>query len=125
MSVIVSHKKFSVKIHELGFYQLDIFNNVEILTEDVKMVVEAQRKLSGIKMPTLVVCAEFASTNSDVMKYISKNEHFPYSKAGAFVINSMSQKLLANFYLKINVPQRPTRFFNDKEEAIKWLIQYR
>lgn len=125
MSVTVSHKKFSLKLHELGFYQLDIFNHVEVGIEDVKMIVAAQRKLSGEKMPVLAICAEFASTNSDVMRYISKNENFPYSKAGAFVIKSMAQKLLANFYLKINVPQRPTKFFNSKEEAEKWLQQFK
>lgn len=91
----------------------------------MKIIVAAQKKLGGEKLPTLVVCPEFASTNSEVLKTVSKNENFPYSKAGAFVIHSMSQKLLANFYLKINTPQRPTKFFTDKEEAIKWLIQYR
>lgn len=124
MSVTVSHKKFSLKLHDLGFYQLDIFNNVEITVDDVQMIVAAQRKLSGAKLPVLVVCAEYATTNSSVMRYVSKNENFPYSKAGAFVIKSMAQKLLANFYLKINTPERPTKFFNNKEEAEKWLKQY-
>ncbi len=124
MSVTVSHKKFSLKLHELGFYQLDIFNNVEVGVEDIKMMVAAQKKLSGEKLPVLVVCAEFASTNSEVMRYISKNENWPFSKAGAFVIHSMSQKLLANFYLKINAPERPTKFFNSRDEAEKWLKQY-
>lgn len=124
MSVTVSHKKFSLKLHEFGFYQLDIFNNVEISVDDVKMIVAAQRKLSGSKLPVLVVCAEYATTNSVVMRYVSKNENFPYSKAGAFVISSMAQKLMANFYLKINVPERPTKFFNNKEEAEIWLKQY-
>jgi hypothetical protein len=33
----------------------------------------------------------------------------------------MAQKILANFYIKINQPERPTKFFNDKNEAVKWL----
>jgi hypothetical protein len=33
----------------------------------------------------------------------------------------MAQKILANFYIKINKPERPTKFFNNKDEAINWL----
>lgn len=67
------------------------------------------------------MCAEHASTNSDLLKTISKNSNNPFSKADAFVIKSMAQKILANFYIKINKPERPTKFFNNKDEAINWL----
>ncbi len=36
----------------------------------------------------------------------------------------MAHKILANFYLKITNPERPTKFFKNKEEAIQWLKQY-
>jgi hypothetical protein len=41
--------------------------------------------------------------------------------ADAFVIDSLAQRILGNFYLKFNKPQFPTRFFNSKEEALIWL----
>jgi hypothetical protein len=36
----------------------------------------------------------------------------------------MAQRILANFYIKINKPERPTKFFNDKDEAVNWIKQY-
>jgi len=124
MNMFVSHKKFEVSIHELGYYQLHIFKNVEITVEDVDIIVTAQKKLCGKKRPTLVICDDFSTTNAEVLKYVSKNTNFPFSLAGAFVIKSIAQKLLANFYLKFNFPERPTKFFNNKNDAIDWLKQY-
>ncbi len=124
MSKIITHKKFAVKVHDLGFYELSVFNNEEIQITDISQILAAMKELSGEKMPVLVICPEFATTNSEVMKYLSKNENFPYSKAGAYVVFSLAQRLLANFYLKITTPERPTKFFNNKEEAINWLKEF-
>lgn len=124
MSKEVSHKKFSAKVHDLGFYELTIINNEEILVSDIPAITGALRQMSGQKMPVLVVCPEFATTNNEVLKFLSKNENFPLSKAGAYVVYSIAQRLMANFYLKINTPERPTKFFNNKEEAINWLKQF-
>jgi hypothetical protein len=120
----VSHKKFSAKVHDLGFYELTIFNNEEILVSDIPEITGALRQVSGQKMPVLVVCPEFATTNSEVLKFLSKNENFPLSKGGAYVVYSVAQKLMANFYLKINTPERPTKFFTNKDEATIWLKQF-
>lgn len=124
MNMFVTHKKFEVSLNELGFYYLHIFGNSEITIDDVKLIIAAKKKLCGKKRPTLVVCDEFASTSTEVLNYISKNENFPCSIAGAYVLSSISQKLMANFYLKFNVPERPTKFFTNKNDAIEWLKQY-
>jgi hypothetical protein len=44
--------------------------------------------------------------------------------ADAFVIYSLPQKLVGNFYLKVNKPPVPTRFFKTPEEAIRWLRKF-
>ena len=43
--------------------------------------------------------------------------------ASAIIINSLSQKLLGNFYLKINKPNEPTKMFSDKKKAIEWITK--
>lgn len=93
----------------------------EFTIDDLKKLVLAESELGGEKLPVLVLCAEHASTNSELMNAMAKNINNPFSKADAFVIKSMAQKILANFYVKINKPERPTKFFNNKDEAIDWL----
>lgn len=38
----------------------------------------------------------------------------------AIVINGVAQKMIANFYMKINRPKKPTKFFHNLEGAISW-----
>jgi hypothetical protein len=68
-----------------------------------------------------VLCEEFASTDTSFVRYLAQNKNNPYAKADAFVIKSVAQKIIANFYLKISTPERPTKFFKNKTEAINWL----
>jgi hypothetical protein len=120
----ISENKFILSYNEEGYYELSIKDNVEIFIDDIHLIVNAQKKLREIKSPTLISGGQYSTTNTETLKYISGNENMPYSKCAAFIVSSISQKLLANFYLKIYKPQRPTRFFNDKNEAITWLKQY-
>jgi hypothetical protein len=110
-----------VEINDFGFYKVSVNESEEFTVEDLTKLVGAQNEFGGEKLPVLVLCAEHASTNSELLTAISKNKNNPFSKADAFVIKSIAQKILANFYIKINKPERPTKFFNDKEEAINWL----
>ncbi|MDP2385385.1 MAG: hypothetical protein Q8M29_03365 [Bacteroidota bacterium] len=125
MPNIISNNRFSIFLHEEGYYELQINDDVEIDIDDVKEIVKAQKKLSGKRLPTLISAAGQAITNVETLSYLSKNENFPYSKAGAYVVTSASQRLLANFYLKLKHPERPTRFFDTKDEAVKWVLEQR
>ena len=120
----ITFNNFELYIHEYGFYEITINENEEFKIEDLKNLVSAQIELGGFKLPALILCSEHATTDAELLKTLSKNANNPFSKADAFVIKSMSQKILANFYIKINKPERPTKFFNNKEEAIDWLKQY-
>lgn len=121
LSKKITFPNFEVEINDFGFYKVSVNESEEFTVEDLKKLVNSQFELGGEKLPVLVLCAEHATTNSELLNAISKNINNPYSKADAFVIKSMAQKILANFYIKINKPERPTKFFNNKEEAINWL----
>lgn len=120
----IAFNNFEFHIHEKGFYEVTVNENEEFKVEDLSKLVSAQLELGEFKLPVLVLCSEHATTNVELLKTISKNANNPYSVADAFVIKSMAQKILANFYIKINRPERPTKFFNNKEEALIWLKQY-
>lgn len=124
MTKSISENKFIMSYNEVGYYELFIKDNVEIFIDDVHIIVNTQKQLNGSKLPTLISGGQYSTTNTETLKYISVNENMPYSKCAAFIVSSISQKLLGNFYLKIYKPQRPTRFFNHKEDAITWLKQY-
>jgi hypothetical protein len=114
---------FEVEIKENAYYEIRVDSDGFDL-DDLKKLVNIQKSWGGKKLPVLVVCHENASADVDLLKELSKNKNDPYSRADAFVIASIAQKILANFYIKIFVPERPTKFFNNKDEALRWLHAY-
>ncbi len=124
LSKSIVFDNFQVTVNKNGFYEVEVFDNVDFLIADLKLLVNAQKENFGVQLPVIVLCREHANTNIELLNVIAKNENNPYSKADAFVIKSMAQRILANFYVKIHKPERPTKFFSSKEDAITWLNQY-
>ncbi len=117
-------KNFQYKVQNNLYYEVDIFNNVDFTVNDLRLLVSSQKENFDLVLPVLILTKEFTNTNFELMSAVSRNINNPYSKADAFVIYSLSQKILGNFYLKINKPERPTQFFNSAEDALSWLKQY-
>jgi len=115
---------FEIEIFSNDYYLCKVNGTREFVIDDLIKLVEAQKQLGAFKMPILVLCDIDASTNTDLLNYVSKNANSPYVTSDAFVIKSLSQRILANFYLKVNLPERPTKFFNNSKDAISWLNQF-
>jgi hypothetical protein len=124
MSNFYKDVTFSVKVIDNSYYKVRVFENQEFTVDDLKNLVAAQKKNIGLVLPVLVFCENNAMADVLLLSKLSKNENNPYSKADAFVLNSIAQKILANFYVKINKPERPTKFFNNLDEALIWLKKY-
>ena len=123
-SKAVVFENFSVKINTDNFYEIEVFDDKEFSFKELEELKTIQKQMGSKQLPVLVLCEEFASTNIAFIKHLSQNINNPYSKADAFVISSMAQKIIANFYLRISTPERPTQFFKTKEEATAWLKQF-
>jgi len=54
----------------------------------------------------------------------AKKDSCPYSIADAFIVPSLGMRVIANFYLRVSKPERPTRFFLDINEATVWLKSF-
>lgn len=117
--------KFSVELRNSQYFYVEIKNDVEFEVEDLKQLVAFQKELgSGKAFPVLIHPAPSATTNSDLIKYMSKKDSLPYTVADAFILNSVPQKILAKLYVRFAPPERPINFFIKEEEALKWLSKY-
>ena len=124
MSNFYKDEIFSVTLIDNSYYEVRVFENQDFTVDDLATLVEAQKKSVGLVLPVLVICENNVLADVILLSKLSQNEYNPYSKADAFVLNSIAQKILANFYTKINKPERPTKFFNNADEALIWLKQY-
>ena len=99
------------------------------VTTEVEETVERSMKLVEVigemvnykKVPLLCKFDEFASPPKENRDFWAKKDSCPYTSAEAFIVDSLARKLIYNFYLLINKPQRDTKMFTTIEDARKWL----
>ncbi len=115
-------KKARVGLREDGIVQTDILPEQELCVEDVKEIVEAIKEVSELKMmPQLIVAGPLSGPDLESMKFLAMPGSSPTAIAEAYVIGSLSQKIIGKFYLSFNKPARPTQMFSKEAEAEEWL----
>ena len=116
---------FSMSLRGDGIVQVDINSDEVMDVKHIKLGVEFLKEISeGNKFPLLFVVGAFSLPTDEARLYEASEESNPYASAEAYVINSLAQKLIGNFYLKFNKPVRPTKFFRNIEEAAEWLKEF-
>jgi hypothetical protein len=64
----------------------------------------------------------FSDVSPEVRVYGASSQENKHTVADAIVISGVSQKILANFYIKFNKPVSKTKIFNSLDKAVDWLI---
>ena len=114
----------NVTMREDGIVNTNILLNDSTTLEQAKELLAAYIKVTnGVNTPHLFTVTKLTIMETEVMDFIanSANKH---GKADAFVIHSLAQKILGNFFLKFKTPSIPTKLFSSEENAIEWLKQY-
>ena len=113
-----------IKIREDGIMHVHIKNELDVKFEQTQDVYrETQKLLGGKKYATLFTMTRLVTPDEQSRKFMASRERHSKVIADAFVIKSLPQRLIGNFYLRINKPPSPTKMFVTEEEALKWLEQ--
>jgi hypothetical protein len=116
----LAHTK--IELRDDGIIQFFYGDNINYTMKETEELENAVAKITnGVVHKSLRVAGKFSNIDIEVMKYLSRGRGTLFTLADSFVLHSMPQKLLANFYLKINKPVLPTKFFTKINEADKWL----
>jgi len=111
-----------IELRDDGIIQFFYGDHLEITMKEAKELEEAVEKITkGVVYKSLRIAGKFTNVDMEVMKYLSRGRGTLFTLADSFVIHSLAQKILANFYLRINKPVLPTRVFNKIDEAEEWL----
>jgi hypothetical protein len=87
--------------------------------EEVEKTMEQYH--SGSKFLNLFDFGPFSDLDEDVRKWASDSKGNSRTLADAIVFHSLPQRIIANFYLKMNKPPKPTKTFSDTGSALIWL----
>ncbi len=105
-----------------GFAELIVKNNS---VYDAKDIIEGKDFCTNYfpdkKIYYLLELEDDAHTTKEARELAADPEQAKHRGAVAICSNKLAYKLVGNFYIKINKPSTPTRFFVQKEEAIQWL----
>ncbi|MBK6521686.1 MAG: hypothetical protein KBG47_10780 [Bacteroidia bacterium] len=94
--------------------------------KELKEINIAQGQLNnGKRRLLLVIVSEFANIEKEGREYMATDESTQFSIVEAYVISSLAHKILGNFYMRMNKPSVPTRFFTEIKVAEEWLNTYR
>lgn len=76
---------------------------------------------NGEKCSVLIDSDEFINITPEARKLIRTLESIVPISSRALVIESLNQRILANFYIRFYKPIVPTKIFNNYEDAFQWL----
>ena len=111
-----------VELRDDGIIQFFYGNHTDYtMKESMELEAVVEKMTKGVVHKSLRIAGNFSNIDMEVMRYLSRGRGTLFTLADSFVIHSLAQKILANFYLRINKPVLPTRFFNKIDEAEAWL----
>jgi len=94
--------------------------------DEAREITKIYKALSSLPRPILVIFSRGGSQSRACRDYFSNDpDHLTTYSAVALVAGSPVAKVLANFFMGLNRPQRPTRMFTDPTEARAWLEQFK
>ncbi|MBW6483394.1 MAG: STAS/SEC14 domain-containing protein [Vicingaceae bacterium] len=109
------HKNIYLLVFE-DDYEIEIQDAVEIDKAFIEL-------LKGKEFSVLIDTQKrFSSITNEARNFFAKDpEILPFRKKIAIVVDNMPTKLLANFFIRFNKPQTPTRLFTNYDKAMSWL----
>lgn len=122
---IINFKKCTITFGPDQLVHLDINPGQVVELEEVKEIFEAINNAREDKLFRLLVTAgDKATLSPEARAFASSDSSSTAIVADAIVVNNYSHEMTANFFIRFNKPFRPTNWFKDEEDAIKWLNTY-
>jgi hypothetical protein len=112
----------SVTLRPDGIIHTHFYGEMEIDVDHVREINTVCGEMTqGKRVPMLIDGDQLTIPSEEARNYVAEKDSNPYSLAEAFIVKSLPQKLIANFFMRFNKPGRPTRMFTNVDEALNWL----
>lgn len=107
-----------------GILHIDYEEKIFNLEESKAIFYEIREHCPWNKSPLLITGSLFTNFDADAKEFYGSEEVTSRYSAIAFLVKSVGQKVAANFFIRFNKPNTPTRAFKSKSSAFKWLSKY-
>lgn len=108
---------------EPGIMVSQYYRDVELNLELALQIDHLGGQLAnGKAMPQLFLACVGQTVTREVRNWSASPEGAKHTLCTAVACSSMAHKILGNFFIKVQKPQRPTKMFSDVLTAKEWLI---
>lgn len=116
----------TVSLKKDGIVRVEIMPEIQVSVDQVKQIAFTIKTIGNDKIfPVLILPGKYTIPDEHARKFLASNNSKNNALAEAYVVEALSQKLVANFYMKFHKPQRPTKIFESEKEALEWLKCFR
>lgn len=125
-SEIVNEREFEgahARIFANGIYHLKIPRDKKVNLAFIDKGYDFVRDSGNGIYHNIWQFASFSDIEPEVREWAADRTKNNHTHSDAIVIKNLSQKLIANFYLKFNQPGKPTKIFYSLENAIEWTLE--
>jgi hypothetical protein len=117
-----SNEKFEIFILSPQIFKVKPRLNVELDVNDGHEMRKNFLNFSkGNKFAVLTDATHYFSTTSELRQLLASKNFTDFRFATAIVTQSMANKIIGNFFIKVNKPASPTKLFSSEIEALNWL----
>ncbi len=116
------HNKFKVESLGNSIMRVTVCDDIELEIQDAKDMRNMLVNLSSNEKYCVLLDATNPFTVSPEARALIAGKEFSSERiAAAFVITSLANMLIGNFFIKVNKPSSPTKIFSTEENAFQWL----
>jgi hypothetical protein len=107
---------------EDGVFHIVFERDINMTLECAKDVLRLRLEITEfIDYPLYVDIRGILSIDRNARKYLSSQEGTKNALAAAIHVTNPISKFLGNLFIKVDKPDKPTKLFTDKTNALEWL----
>jgi hypothetical protein len=100
-------------------------DNLVVNLEMAKRIThEVMQFFGDTELGIVHTAGSLTTIDPEVRDYLGGDSRYAHKIAEAFVVKSLGQRILANFYLRVTRHSCPTEVFTTEEEAVRWVKMY-
>ena len=111
------------RLYENKIYHVVIPSYNEVGMELIENGYEFLNTNGGGRFYNIFQFSSFSDIKPEIREWAADTSGNNYTYTDAIVIDSLPQKIMADFYLKVNRPKKPTKIFYSIENAAKWTLE--
>ncbi len=118
----IDHELLTVSLRSDGVVHVWLKPNTEITKELQLQMVQIYMEITeGRKSLFIFEAGEFVSITKEAGEFAITMEKDTPTYASAIIVRNLGQKIIADFYYKVNKPLQPYKVFWKIEKAEEWL----